>query len=276
MKFLDRLKLSAKKPDEDGPTLVTFTGGMGAQILSAAIYFDLMERGVPVAADLSYFDRPEFVAEAGQAGACSHWAWQLDPFGLARWAFSGDAAGLPGRARMIPDGAEKMTLAMSALEKPAIRARFQVPAGLQDLLDPADARPYMCLHVRRGDYLNVASHLVSDAEFVGLARRFAGLIQRVVILSDSDVPADFVSALQPHFDHVEVCAGIDAFASHRIMRGARVLVCSNSQFSLIAALLNPEAMVLVPRQWFDGKDRAIEAPIHARCAFQLLGADSAA
>jgi hypothetical protein len=276
MRFLDRLKPGAQKLSDDAPTIVTFTGGMGAQMLSAAVYFDLKARGTQVAADLSYFDQPEAVAAAGQAGACSHWGWQLEPFGLARSVFARDAVPAPGSARVIPDGVEKMTLAMAALEKPEVQARFQVPAGLDDLLAPSDARPFLCLHVRRGDYVNVASHLVSDAEFIRLSMRFAGLLERVVILSDSEVSAAFVAALEPHFEQVLVRTGIDAFASHRIMRGARVLVCSNSQFSLIAALLNLEAMVFVPKQWFDGKDRAIEASIHARCTFQLLGSESPA
>lgn len=272
MKFFDRLKSGARKPSDSAGAVVTFTGGMGAQILSAAIYFDLKDRGVPVVADLSYFERPEAVALAGQAGACSHWGWQLDPFVLPRSAFA--SHGLPepmGTRKVIADGVEKMTLAMAALEKPMVRSRFQVPQGLEDLLTGGGAQPYLCVHVRRGDYVNVASHLVSDAEFIASAKRFAGLMDRVVILSDSDVPAGFVSALQMHFDQVIAQVGIDAFASHRIMRGARALVCSNSQFSLIAALLNPEAMVLVPKQWFNGRDREIEAPIHARCVFQLLG-----
>lgn len=275
MKLFDRLMSRAREPDAAAPTVVTFTGGMGAQILSAAIYFDLKDRGAQVAADLSYFDRPEAVAVAGQAGACSHWGWQLDPFGLPLSAFLGGEVVPARRAVVIPDGVEKMAVALAALEKPTIQARFPIPAGLDDLLDPPDARPYLCLHVRRGDYVNVASHLVSDAEFIGSAKRFAGLVARVVILSDSDVPAAFVAALEPHFEQVLVRVGIGAFASHRIMRGARVLVCSNSQFSLIAALLNPTAMVLVPRQWFDGRDREIEAPIHARCSFELLGPLSA-
>jgi hypothetical protein len=59
---------------------VTFTGGMGAQMISAAIYLSMKNDGLPVYADLSYFDKPESVAAAGKPGDCSHWSWQLDTF----------------------------------------------------------------------------------------------------------------------------------------------------------------------------------------------------
>jgi hypothetical protein len=54
------------------------------------------------------------------------------------------------------------------------------------------------------------------------------------------------------------------------MRSARVLVCSNSTFSLTAAALNPDVMAIVPKKWFAEKDREIEAPIHARSTFELM------
>jgi hypothetical protein len=54
------------------------------------------------------------------------------------------------------------------------------------------------------------------------------------------------------------------------MRGAAALVCSNSQFSLVAAMLNPSALVMIPKQWFEGGDRSIEAPLHAKSAFQIF------
>jgi len=271
MKLFERLKSRrTRKSGETGP-IVTFTGGMGAQILSAAIYFDLKDRGEKVMADMSYFEQSPCMALRGQAGACSHWGWQLDCFGIPISAFeSGKLLPNKSRARRIADGAKKMKLALDALEKPEIQARFEVPQGLGDLLGEGDAVPFLCMHVRRGDYVNVASHLVSDAEFIKSARSFSGLVSRVVILSDSEVPLHFKTDLETHFSQVLVLTGIDAFSSHRVMRGARVLICSNSQFSLIAAMLNQQAMVLLPKQWFSGKEREIEAPIHLRCAFQMM------
>lgn len=53
---------------------------------------------------------------------------------------------------------------------------------------PADfANDYLCIHVRRGDYVNIASHLVSAREFF----EFAGLVKHIVVVSDSSIEESF-------------------------------------------------------------------------------------
>ncbi|MET0334443.1 MAG: hypothetical protein ABW190_09255 [Rhizobacter sp.] len=271
MKLFDRFRSGRAEPAAGAPCSVSFTGGMGAQILSAAIYFDKKDRGEVVFADVSYFDRPAEIHDAGKPGALSHWHWQLDRFSLPISMFSGDGSAPGQKLHAIVDGPEKMRLALNALEQPAVRARFQVPDGLADVLGSDHDDPFLCMHIRRGDYVNVADHLVSDAEFLAAAKPFAGLLRRLVILSDSAVPAALTAELEADFGEVRVLK-VDAYDSHRVMRGARVLICSNSQFSLIAAAMNPKALVLVPKQWFTGKLREIEAPIQERCTFQMMSA----
>jgi hypothetical protein len=129
---------------------------------------------------------------------------------------------------------------------------------------------FLCVHVRRGDYVNVASHLVADNEFLGIVRKFSGLVSKAVVLSDSPIGPDFRGALASYFAEVSFLDDIDPDAAHRIMRGARILICSNSSFSLTAAALNPKALVVIPKQWMGGKHRQIEAPIQSRCLFQIL------
>jgi hypothetical protein len=190
----------ARRFSADGskPAVVTFTGGMGAQMIRAAIYFSLKNAGLPVYADLSYFEKPESVAVAGRLGDKSN---------------------------------EEM---------------------------------------QRGDYVNVASHLIADVEFIKLARKFSGLVGNLVVISDSPISQDFRSEVSSYFKDVSFLDNTDAFTAHRIMRNARILICSNSQFSLIAAALNPTALVLIPKQWFGENERHIEAPIHSRSAFQVM------
>lgn len=257
------------------PTVITFTGGMGAQVISAAIYFSMKQAGQKVYADLSYFDQPEKVVQAGNAGQCSHWAWQLDLFGLSPTIFATDADLDKRSVNLLEDGPEKLKLGLEALAQPAIREHFKVPAGLEDVLSGWEAERYLCVHVRRGDYVNVASHLVGDAEFIAMARRFSRLVDGVVVLSDSPLGSEFRQAISASFKRAQFLDQADVATAHRVMRKAGVLICSNSQFSLIGAALNPDALAIIPKQWFAGDDRAIEAPIHARCEFQILGADAA-
>jgi hypothetical protein len=253
-----------------GPLVVTFSGGMGAQIISAGIYFAKRQAGEPVYADLSYFDRPERVATVGQPGDCSQWAWQLAPFDLLPEAFEMAPPGVLAQALVLHDGPRKMQLGLEALSQPAVQQHFALPVGDPEGLPAAFEDGYLCIHIRRGDYVNVASHLVPEAEFVRIAAKFAGLTPHVAVLSDSPISPDLRTAIAAYYQRAAFLDNTDAFTAHRIMRGARILVCSNSQFSLIAAMLNSKALVAIPRQWFDGDERAIEAPLHARCTFQIL------
>jgi hypothetical protein len=243
---------------------------MGAQIISAGIYFMKRQAGEQVYADLSYFDNPERVASADTPGDCSHWGWQLTPFGLHPEAFEAAPQGSLALANVLHDGPRKMELGLEALAQPLVRQHFALPDGDAGVLPLAYANGYLCIHIRRGDYVNVASHLVSDEEFVRIASRFEGFTPHVVVLSDSPISPALRVSVAAHYRDAVFLDNTDVFTAHRVMRGARILVCSNSQFSLIAAMLNTRALVVIPRQWFDGNDRAIEAPLHARCAFQVL------
>lgn len=259
--------LCAGKPKD---TVVTFTGGMGAQIISAAIYFLLKDEGRTVYADVTYFDQEEHIATVGKAGDCSHWSWQLEPFGLSRVSF-GDTRDLFKRnIELIEDGVQKQTLGLRALRQPEVQKRFAITADVDDILPIGFSSGYLCIHVRRGDYINVSSHLVSDSEFIELAGKFVGLVKCIAVVSDSPIDDSFRQAVSAGYGQAVYLDNIDAFTSHIIMRKARILICSNSQFSLIAALLNPQALVVLPKQWFGENDKAIEAPIHEACGFQIL------
>lgn len=251
-------------------TVVTFTGGMGAQIISAAIYFSLKSEGREVYADLSYFDRAERVATIGNAGEISYWSWQLDPFGISRDSFEVATAYAKREVELIEDGPKKMSLGFGALRQPEVQEHFAITKNVDGVLPPGVSSGYLCIHVRRGDYVNVASHLVSDREFFELAKKFVGLLKYLVVVSDSPIESKFRKTIAAGYEQAVFLDNIDAFTSHCVMRNARILVCSNSQFSLIAALLSTQALVVLPKQWFGGKHRAIEAPIHEACGFQLL------
>ena len=255
---------------KEKPVVVTSTGGMGAQIISAAIYFLLRNEGRAVYADFSYFDRTERIASVGNLGEVSHWSWQLEPFGLMRGSFE-TAPGLSKRdVDLIEDGSEKIALGLHALRQPGVQKHFAIVKGVDDILPAGFSSGYICLHVRRGDYVNVASHLVADYEFIELAGKFTGLVRYLAVVSDSPIDEPFRQAASLGYEQAVFMDNIDAFTSHRIMRNARILICSNSQFSLVAALLNPQALVVLPKHWFGQNDRAIEAPIHEACGFQIL------
>lgn len=258
-----------RQPKINDPIVVTFTGGMGAQIISAAIYFYFKDKGRSVYADLSYFNKAAQVARVGNKGEVSHWPWQLNAFGLSMDSFVTLPSFNKKSVNLIEDGPEKSRLAMEALRNSAVQERFAINCScLREF--QLDSINYLCIHVRRGDYVNVASHLVSDNEFFRIAQQFKGLTPHLVVVSDSPIPSDFRAKISDGFESANFLDNIDALTTHCVMRSARILVCSNSQFSLIAALLNKNGLIVLPKQWFGPGNEALEAPIHAACNFQLL------
>ncbi|MBK1681982.1 alpha-1,2-fucosyltransferase [Rhodoferax fermentans] len=259
-----------KSNSKNQPTVITFSGGMGAQIISAAIYFSKKRAGELVYADLSYFETPEHVATAGNPGDCSHWSWQLGPFGLEYQSFETATEAVRRVAKVVVDGPEKMQWGLAALAEPEAQDVFRIADNLPDALPVSVVGGYLCVHIRRGDYVNVASHLISDDAFIEQAAKFSGLLNAVVVLSDSPISSKVKQAMSTYFNITVYLDNADAFTAHRIMRNARVFICSNSQFSLIAAMLNRSALVLIPKQWFSGEDRVIERSIQSLCSFQLM------
>jgi Glycosyl transferase family 11 len=270
VKIRDLFRKPLRRRGQGVPTTVVFAGGMGTQIIQAAVYFSLKKAGEPVVADLSYFDTESRMAKPGTIGTATHWFWQLDQYGLKRESFDCLCSDQKEGRYVLADGAEMMELGVEALQCPKIQQRFHLIET--SFVDPSfvPAQPYLCIHVRRGDYLNVASHLIADEDFIQTARKFSSLVDNVVILSDSPFEDGFRVHMEEMFKSVHLLDKLDPYTSHWLMRQARILVCSNSTYSLTAALLNPAALVVMPKQWFGANDQAIERPIHALCKFQVM------
>ena len=252
---------------DETPIVVTFTGGLGAQIFSAAIYFYLKNSGKIVFADMSYFHTPFALAMEGEKGTCTHWAWELDCFGMSLNSFPRfppEQSGL----YFLHDGPEKSSLMLEVFSDPKIADHFPTP----EVKMPFDFgnEKYLCVHLRRGDYLNVASYMVSDKNFLEVIKPFSYIYNKIVIVSDSLAKDDFVAELSNLFETVLNLDRIGLVTAHIVMRCASTLICSNSQFSLSAALLNGGRLKIVPKQWYGGDDEIFESSLHDKCSFQIL------
>jgi hypothetical protein len=243
---------------------------MGAQIISAAIYFRLKFLGSEVYADLSYFAKPEEVAIAGNVGQVSHWGWALDKFNLWPDSFDREFVSTNKQIVLLQDSPEKLRLSLEALAQPEVRKMFYIAAPFDNLKSIIASEPFVCIHVRRGDYLNVASHVVPGHHFKSIIKMCSLLVENAVIISDSLLEDSFKNEVSPYFNEISFLDQIDAFTSHCAMRAAKILVCSNSQFSLVAAALNPDAFTIVPKHWFSENLSNYEVPINELCEFQVF------
>ena len=254
---------------------------MGAQILSAAILFHLKSKGYSVKADLDYFKKDLHIATIGNKGEISHWDWQLDNYGLTLDVIKKlDDHSVCKEADIyyLPDGDLKMRLAMQALKFVEVKEHFKMPQidrlfssypELQSL--HSDKKSYLCIHIRRGDYMNVASHIVPDDAFILLAKRFKHLIDSVVIFSDSLLGEVFKNQVRLQFKQVVFLdnSAVSPFITHCVMRNSSILVCSNSQYSLSAGLLN-EGVVVIPKLWLGFGNEDLKVEIEMLSDFSVL------
>ncbi len=262
--------------------IISFTGGMGAQILSAGILFHLKSKGYAVKADLDYFKKDCHVATIGNKGEVSHWDWQLDDYGLTIEKIKSYGEQLYHRnadTYYLPDGQLKARLAMLALRDIEVKKQFKMPqidkivSSCPELqLLYTSQQPYICIHIRRGDYVNVASHIVSNDEFVQLAEKFKNLVNSVVVVSDSLLGDEFKDQLRLQFRRAVFLDGsiVSPFVTHCVMRNSNILVCSNSQYSLTAGVLN-EGLVIIPKVWLGPGHEKLEAEIEKLYDFAVLG-----
>lgn len=268
----------SQNPKQDSETLITFTGGLGAQILSAAIYFYFKEDGRNVYADLDYFKQPGKTATPGNKGEVSHWNYELGEYGLPLTGFSTKELEKKkffkrSKTHAIEDGVEKLELAIEALRQQEIKKLFPIKRPIVDeCLKIAAGNDYLCIHIRRGDYVNVASHLVDDMDFVNLAKSLSKFVSAVIVISDSEVSGMINESLHRLFAHCSFVIGGNPHIAHALIRQAKYLICSNSQFSLSAALLNQAGQqIFLPTQWFGEANSNLQLPINRLCRFQILG-----
>ncbi len=263
---------------QDSEILITFTGGLGAQILSAAAYFHLKQDGRTVYADLDYFKRPEKIATPGNKGEISHWGYELGEYGLLPEAFSTrkfEKSSFFKRNKpfVVSDGADKVELAIKALRQPEVRKLFPIKHSVtEECRRISGNNDYLCIHIRRGDYVNVASHLVDDMDFINLAKTISNFVPAVIVISDSEVSDVINEGLHGLFAHCSFVIGGNPHMAHALIRQAKYLICSNSQFSLSAALLNQVGQqIFLPTKWFGDGDADLQMSINALCRFQILG-----
>ncbi len=156
--------------DLDEPVVVSFCGGMGAQLVSSSVYYDLSEKGYKVFADLSYFSEDHLNPIQLENGL-THWNWQLDEFGIKKKDFLTLPINKVKKFKHIPDSPLKLKLAFEAFKNESIHNYFNHLSysqinnimskyGLEHM-----SENYLVIHIRRGDYLNVASCLVSEDFF---------------------------------------------------------------------------------------------------------------
>jgi hypothetical protein len=242
------------------PVSILFQGGLGAQIISASIYFYLRNQRYKIYADFSYFDNEKYLASVGD-GRVSQWEYGLDGYNLPMIGFENIDSCTDGKATRIPDGVLKAQLFRKAIADPEVKKCFPAARSFEILnsinffqVNSLEPHSYVCMHMRRGDYQNSAVHyIVPESSFLAMADKFTKSYSTIIITSDSKLPLEFKSEIERKYSKVIILddMSLDELITHSIMRFAGILICSNSQFSMTAGALS-DGLAFFPTRFFEG------------------------
>ena len=119
----------------------------------------------------------------------------------------------------------------------------------------SDEVDFAVIHIRRGDYLKVASKVVSIEELIKFINKVKKLLPNNILVScDSILLAaeqDMLACTLEELNLVYVDPREDPFLVHDLMRSSSILVASNSTFSFTAGLLAKRGCtVFFPTNYF--------------------------
>jgi hypothetical protein len=245
--------------------IVTFSGGLGAQLLSLAIVLDARRKSIPIGVNLDYFNwTKSSPSSSGGADGLSYWPWELMFYGFSQRDVFNLATTNSGE--LLEDGPTKLACGLAAL-RGGILAEEVTPSSsvgesirVLGLDRSLEHRPYMAVHIRRGDYLKVASHLVPDHEFASIISGSRLLSIPTVVVSDTPLSSLSRSRLTNDgapMVFLDSARPTDAGHVHNVLRHAALLVGSNSQFSLTAGLMS-DGLFMAPSQWFGAGNELLE------------------
>ena len=243
-------------------TLVHIEGGLGSQILGVIAFWERQERyGIAKArCDLSYFRSPS----RGDL-----WNWELDRYQISlKDLQTYESVSIKNIFKLKSDFLSELEINsnywIQVRKKYFDRFHFDFKP-INDfkgkLVEFEEIHSYGAVHIRRGDYLKVASKVIDFAEYLNLLLAIRELLPKdLLIVSDSPLHEKEKEKLGHFFSNTHNLIfldnpQLDPFLIHCILRGADILVTSNSTFSFSAALLGKSGQrAFSPVNFHSGND----------------------
>jgi len=239
--------------------IIPIEGGLGAQILTYIIINHFLRLGAPIKVDLRYFLNTPKIAEPGNG--LSFFKWELDYFGIDINSLKKHtqitlidriAKNLPLKTHIKDGEAYKLQCLKESLSNEDWKSLFPIRNDdAEKAQEIIGNNSHIVVHIRKGDFLNVASHVTTEDMVIPLLRKFKGCnISKLIIITDGSVEVDRFRTELSFLEDISIHQNINNMLSHAIMRKASILITSNSQFSLTAGLLNDYGLVISPKKWF--------------------------
>lgn len=218
------------------PTIM-IDGGLGSQMMGWIKYQIARElHDKTVELDLSYF-LPDI--SSNDITGLTKWEWELDHYGIALNDLN------PQKKPFLADISYERRAKFEFLIFQQMMIKnwkhlFSVQHSAFELSRNLNlAKEYAVVHLRRGDYLHVGSNLVEETSVIKLLEKISGLLPKsMLVVSDSEIPIQTLNKIKQvsKVNDILRITGGDMHAVHGLMRQAKVLIASNSTFSLSAAL----------------------------------------
>jgi hypothetical protein len=247
---------------------VYFEGGLGSQILSYILFRHKSEKNEKVLCDLTYFKNVS--ADFHGENKVSLWSYKLDNYGIPVTKFPNKnrKSWLKLKPKFIP--LDFLGVNKDLLNK--VKSEIKLNSeNLMSYLVRHNLRvddQYGVIHLRKGDYLFVASHLITEQQVIDLISKISDFLPgKIFIASDGEINEllfEWFKVNKPNTQLITTERKIDPFILHDLMRNSRILIASNSTFSFSAALLSSEKTISFIPQIFYKEDlrRAKDSPIH--------------
>ncbi len=166
-----------------------------------------------------------------------------------------------GELVYIKDGPNKSKLYHQAMREENIKNKFESNCNnWKNILNTKNIKIHNCIfiHLRRGDYLNIKSfNIVSEDAVYKIIKKLSDVFKNVVILSDASENYKFTKKLKERFEKVFWLDTLSPFDTHMILRQAKLLICSNSQFSTTAAYLG-NCFSIIPQKHTSDNDHIFQ------------------
>ena len=250
---------------------VYFEGGLGSQIISYIIYNEksTIQKNISVA-NLDYFSIT--LNDFTQDDGLSRWTWKLDHYGISKNKLVVDKKIKTVFKKYFLVRPEFDTeIFLNFREEKASKYNSMFPVNTKNVKEYVQkvfqnsALDYSIIHIRRGDYLKVASNIIKTEEVVNLINKLKPILSAdVLITCDSTLPKGEKEILEKSLtghNYVYLSPNENIYLVHDLMRSAKILIASNSTFSFTAGLLsNKDCLFFFPTKYFgDGRSEDLKA-----------------
>ena len=280
--FLKKLK----QPDFAG---TYFEGGLGSQLLAYIEYENKKKIFESQAnADTSYFTEDRvFTHESGLV----HWRWRLNHYGITLQRFNEEKPAMQEKTSLRrPTNQERQKFCLSNnIFSVSSEILYQLPVKSTPLerseifFAGVETSEYGVVHIRKGDYLKVASRVINVSEVIRTLEILKNeLPPTLVFVSDGEISEIEKNQIKKAIDGYKSTTSVKFYDStypvidetlvHDLMRCAQLLITSNSTFSLSAGLLNvrSDKRVLIPISFFGESDQELNAIFRNLATFAIM------